>query len=101
MVFLLWLTRLIGVSVFNRGGVPSAGGEVELVAFGVAKADPAVVVVRERADLLGTKTCQPIGLGLNVALPQVELDPVLDGLAFGHLVKHQQRPGPAVGAGGY
>src|SRR5882762_281233 len=80
--------------------IESACHQVELVAFGVEEADPPVVVLGQRADLLGAQACQTVGLGEDFGGLEIEMHAVLDRLAFGHLVKHQQGPEPAVGVGG-
>src|ERR1700731_4649593 len=80
--------------------IESARHQVELVAFGVDEADPPVVVLGQRADLLGAQACQTVDLGEQFGGLEIEMHAVLDRLAFGHLVKHQQGPEPAVGVGG-
>src|SRR5882757_1154514 len=80
--------------------VMSACHEVELVAFGVDEADPPIAVLGQRPDLLGAQGGQAVGFDLDVGGLQVEVDPVLDGLGLGNLVKHQEGSAPAVGIGG-
>jgi len=76
----------------------AAVADAELVTFGVGHEQPcaAVLAARRFAEPGRAEGDEPLGLGFDVRDLDVEVDPVLDGLGFGHSLQAQlryQRPG--------
>src|SRR5258708_2088471 len=69
----------------------SAGDEVELVAFDVAKGRPARSALFDVAELVGAQADQARCFGFEVGADEVKVQSVLDRLRFGNLVKRQAR----------
>src|SRR5215471_10540642 len=76
----------------SRSG-PSAGQDAELVPLGVGEDDPALLAGLADLGVPGTEAEQATDLFvlLPVGWADVEVEPVLDGLALGHVRKCQRR----------